>query len=105
MKACLSEPACPVAYRPHYREYVIWMERPTDDDFGRAQTLSFCPWCGSKLPASLRDALFDELEDLAGGEIDDYFLALTRAPSKYRSAGWWQDRYDFDGNLTLDDQN
>jgi hypothetical protein len=37
--------------------------------------LAFCPWCGSKLPASLRHEWFDELER---GNIDPYGPEVPR---------------------------
>ena len=97
MLACLSDPSVPVDYRPRYREYVLWIERPEGREFGRAQLLAYCPWCGQELPTSLRDHLFDELDEVEGGELDDYFAALETAPGKYQSDAWWRGRYDWHG--------
>lgn len=48
--------------------------------------LAYCPWCGSRLPASLRDQWFNELErrniDPDGTEIPNQFL----------TAEWYRDR-------------
>ena len=46
------------------------------------QALFFCPWCGEKLPSSLRDRWFDELE--AAG-IDP---ATHPIPEPYRTGAW-----------------
>ncbi|HEY1189121.1 MAG TPA: hypothetical protein VGE74_15815 [Gemmata sp.] len=45
--------------------------------------IRFCPWCGTRLPASLRDEWFAELErhgiDPSAGEV----------PAAFRSSAWW----------------
>ncbi len=45
--------------------------------------ITHCPWCGTRLPESRRDAYFDELERLG--------LAIWRddLPERYRRPGWW----------------
>lgn len=102
MLACLGDPAVPVDYRPQYREYVVWVEKPSDREFGRAQSLLYCPWCGQELPTSLRDQLFDEIDALNGAEeVDDYFEALAAAPARYQSDAWWKGRYDSRGRTSL----
>ena len=42
--------------------------------------IKFCPWCGSKLPESMRDRWFEELaalgfDDPGGQEIPERFLS------------------------------
>lgn len=100
MLACLKDPIVPVAYRSHFREYFFWIEKPTELNFGMAQSFAFCPFCGLALPASLREQLFDELEELHDGEVDDYFNALELAPDRYKSDEWWRGRYDAHGDRT-----
>jgi hypothetical protein len=41
--------------------------------------LSFCPWCGTKLPESQRDRWFDETEALGNPDI---------LPARYETAEW-----------------
>jgi hypothetical protein len=53
------------------------------DGGSSVQLISFCPWCGSKLPSSLREQWFDEIEALG---VDP---ATGPIPSKYQSDEWW----------------
>ncbi len=47
-----------------FREYGIHvLDGKGDRPGGSKITLTFCPWCGLKLPASTRDEYFDALED------------------------------------------
>ncbi|CAG8836896.1 1952_t:CDS:1, partial [Racocetra persica] len=46
-------------YIPQFREYFIDIK----DEYGGAVLLiSYCPWCGKKLPKGLREEFFDILE-------------------------------------------
>jgi len=45
--------------------------------------ISFCPWCGTKLPKSERDEWFNQLEQLG---YDDPFS--QNIPTKFQSAKW-----------------
>ncbi|WP_299724271.1 hypothetical protein [uncultured Tateyamaria sp.] len=49
--------------------------------------ISFCPFCGTKLPPSKRDDWFDELEALG---FDEPLLASEELPEKYKSGAWRQ---------------
>ena len=68
-----------VVYVPKFREYGIRIL----DGGTSFQILIFCPWCGKKLPESLRDIWFDKLEHLgidpSGNDI----------PPEYSDAHWW----------------
>ena len=46
-----------VLFRPEYQEYGIIIH----DGGSSTVVMSFCPWCGTKLPESQRDRWFDEL--------------------------------------------
>lgn len=46
--------------------------------------ISFCPWCGTRLPESQRDRWFDELEALG---VDPW---TDEAPVEYRDGRWLQ---------------
>ncbi|MBE1589698.1 hypothetical protein H4W80_007956 [Nonomuraea angiospora] len=46
--------------------------------------ISFCPWCGTRLPDSRRDRWFDELEALGIDPGDD------EIPIEYRDGRWLQ---------------
>jgi hypothetical protein len=47
------------------------------------RSISFCPWCGSRLPGSKRDRWFEELEALG---FDDPLQ--QDIPLKYESGEW-----------------
>ena len=44
-------PDCLIHYSPRYREYGIIIH----DGGSSFVRIAFCPWCGAKLPGSLRD--------------------------------------------------
>jgi hypothetical protein len=77
MKMAVADPDIPIVYTPKFREYGV---RVLD---GGSSTLGFmfCPWCGQRLPESLRDVWFDELErrgiDPADGNIPAEFSDET----------------------------
>ena len=77
----ISENEFGFVYIGKYREYGLKYR----DGGSSYQLINFCPWCGKKLPSSLRDKLFDQLEqqgiDLLGSNI----------PSCYDSDEWWID--------------
>ncbi|GKS96693.1 hypothetical protein [Acidovorax sp. SUPP2825] len=62
---------------PKFREYGI-----TYGNGGSYQAIDYCPWCGEKLPPSLRAAWFDVL-DRIGLEPED------NIPLEMQSEAWW----------------
>jgi hypothetical protein len=74
MRYALDEPSVPLVWTPKFREIGIWVLDGGDSNI----VIVFCPWCGNKLPESLRNAWFDELErrniDPAEDEIPPQFL-------------------------------
>lgn len=81
MEAHLSGDKLPLCYVPKFREYGIRYN--TASSF---QLLHYCPWCGVKLPISLRDRYFDELDAL-GMDPDDPNL-----PERYKSDAWYKEK-------------
>ena len=70
-----------VLYKKQFREYGIRIL-----DGGNSFILiSYCPWCGKKLPLSLRDKWFDLIFAL-GLDPDQSDL-----PEEYYSDKWWID--------------
>lgn len=69
-----------VVYIPEFREYGIRIL----DGGTSIQTIQFCPWCGARLPNSLRDAWFEELERL-GLEPESEEL-----PDRLKTDEWWK---------------
>ena len=60
MRSAIDQEEVPIVYVPKYREFGIRIL-----DGGTSYiVLVFCPWCGKRLPESLRDAWFEELERL-----------------------------------------
>lgn len=75
----LAEGSVSIIYWPHFREYGI---RLVDQE--AIQGIAYCPWCGSKLPTSLRNARFDILEQLG------YPAGAKKIPSEFKSDEWWK---------------
>jgi len=70
-----------VVYIPKFREYGL----PILDGGTSFIAIVFCPWCGARLPDSLRNEWFDALEkhglDPDGGDI----------PEKFVTDRWWKE--------------
>jgi hypothetical protein len=73
-----------IVYIPKFREYGIRIL----DGGTSSKVIIFCPWCGIRLPASLRDAWFVEIERL-GLEPDSPFL-----PLRFKTDAWWNSQED-----------
>lgn len=71
-----------IVYVDHLREYGIRIL----DGGSSFQLVQFCPWCGTRLPASVRDAWFKKLDEL-GLEPED-----PAVPEDMRSGLWWRSR-------------
>jgi hypothetical protein len=75
---------CPdalVSYSTRFNEYGLIVH-----DGGTSSILiSFCPWCGVKLPASLRQRWFLELESLG---FDDPWT--QDIPERFKTDGWYR---------------
>lgn len=52
-------------------------------------SIFFCPWCGKKLPESLRDDWFDTLENMG---FDD--PRVQNIPEDFKSDAWWRKKYN-----------
>lgn len=79
-------------YSSTLREY--WVRLIDDyDELGiisnniAIQLIYFCPFCGTRLPESLRDQWVNELEALGFDEPFDQDI-----PSDYTSGAWWKNR-------------
>jgi hypothetical protein len=88
--ACEQHPdplACPdklVEFVPRFNEYGL-LVRDGEDGYASSHiAIAFCPWCGASLPASLRDAFFDRMEQLG---ID---YPNEEPPPEYRDSSWWE---------------
>jgi len=76
---------CPDAlleYVPKFDEYGIIIH----DGGASLHAISFCPWCGKRLPDSKRDRWFEELERLGLDPDGDGI------PEQLLSDSWWSGR-------------
>jgi hypothetical protein len=78
----LSEGEVAVTYSLKFREYGIRYL----DGGSATQLIHYCPWCGARLPESLRDKWFDEVFAL-GLEPGD-----PRLPEQYKSDEWYKNK-------------
>ncbi|MDM8532019.1 hypothetical protein QUF63_12680 [Anaerolineales bacterium HSG25] len=81
MEFHLQEGEVALLYLPKFREYGIQIL----DGGSSFQEIYYCPWCGKKLPSSLRDQWFNQIEAL-GHEWGDEDI-----PAKYLSSEWWRE--------------
>ena len=70
-----------VSYVPKFDEYGLLVHDGGSSVIG----IAFCPWCGSKLPESLRDKWFEELE--LKGFKDPTSEAI---PEEYTDERWYK---------------
>jgi len=74
-----------IGYSPRVREYFIRLAYDVPDDSLRpVQLIQFCPWCGSKLPTSLRDEWCERMEALGLEPLMD------QAPPELATDTWWR---------------
>ena len=79
MAQTAHDPDMPIDFSPQFREYGIRIL----DGGTSYQAMSFCPWCGKRLPASLRDQWFEELEKLGLDPAEDAI------PPEYSDERWY----------------
>lgn len=84
MELAVVGPEYPIHYSPKLREFGV---RILDGGSSRLM-ISFCPWCGQKLPDSLRDDWFDRLENLGIHPSED------EVPAEFTDDRWWRDQCD-----------
>jgi hypothetical protein len=81
LKNAVEDEDIAISYAKKFREYGI---RILDGGSSRLR-INFCPWCGQRLPNSLRDAWFDELE-LRGIDPDADIV-----PDEFSDDRWYRD--------------
>ena len=87
MEDFLDDTRIPVQYYSISREYGVSLKGSS-----AIQLLSYCPWCGKKLPESLRDEYYDILEkeyELDSYDINDH---PEKIPQEFKSDEWWKKR-------------
>ena len=77
-----------IVYIPEFREYGV----PVRDGGSSFLEMGYCPWCGKKLPGSLREEYFAVLERSG----ISYPCPQDQLPEAMRSEKWWQgdEKYD-----------
>lgn len=93
MSIQLQDERVPIEYTPRFRTYGLIVGSST------IQRLDYCPWCGTKLPESLRDLWFETLEKLMGETIYDIAFDSNRfgeIPQKFQSEEWWANDVETD---------
>ncbi len=78
----VADEASPIGYSPVFREWFYPHNKHSQ------QCLRHCPFCGARLPESLRGAYFDRLDEL-GYEAEAYWE--DRVPEELKSDAWWRD--------------
>jgi hypothetical protein len=69
-----------IIYIPRFREFGISIL----DGGTSFQAITFCPWCGTELPKSLRTEWFSRVEEMG---MDPYDPAL---PQSMTTDAWWK---------------
>jgi hypothetical protein len=70
-----------VEFVPRFREYGITVPGQSES----ITLIEFCPWCGTRLPSSLRKQWFEQIDRLGIDETKDPI------PRKLRSSTWYQE--------------
>ncbi len=78
----VANPEIPIVYIPKFREYGISIL----DGGSSFLEMSYCPFTGKKLPESLRNRWFDEVEKL-GMEPGD-----SSIPEVFNDERWWKEK-------------
>jgi hypothetical protein len=79
MRDAIDDLDVPLIYTPKFREVGIRVFDGGDSSI----LIRYCPWCGERLPESLRSQWVDELENL---HIDPYGDAI---PAQYLTDRWY----------------
>ena len=79
MKTHLNNGEVSINYVAKFREYGIkYLDGGTS-----FQQILYCPWCGEKLPESLRDQWFDKIRE------SGYEPEQENIPDEYKTDKWW----------------
>ncbi len=84
----LNENSIGIAYNMVFREY--YFKRKKNEVI---TLIWYCPWCGHKLPDSLRATFFDIIENEYGIETNIFeVLKHPNLPKEFKSDEWWKKR-------------
>ncbi|MEQ8767395.1 MAG: hypothetical protein RL885_26025 [Planctomycetota bacterium] len=85
LKASLADPAVPLSESLRFREIGIDIQ----DGGTSFLVIQYCPWCGTRLPDSLRDEWFDRLESM-GIDTDLAFGIDPPIPPEFLTDDWYR---------------
>ena len=93
MTEMIADGRFPVEYGPMFREYAISAVKEGERHIVHQQ-MFWCPWCGKKLPESLREKWFDAIEEMGLDDIDilSDIDGDPRVPEDMKSDAWWRKR-------------
>ncbi|MGV3616456.1 MAG: DUF6980 family protein [Fimbriimonas sp.] len=76
-----------VEFDPPLREWGIQIPNSMG---GGTVVFQHCPWCGVKLPNSLREVCYDELRAMSesGEDVPEW----EDRPPEYTTSRWWRER-------------
>jgi hypothetical protein len=81
---------CPLKYWPAQRTYVMLVDPTAVGAPRAADEIKFCPWCGTKLPASLMNDYINEIESLNIRNPKTGILDKRKIPRIFRTDEWWK---------------
>jgi hypothetical protein len=73
-----------LAYDDEKREFLI-LRLYTES----ADRLDYCPWCATRMPASLDEARYAAVEKIIPN-FDEFSTPRAQIPSALRSSAWWK---------------
>lgn len=87
MTEMVTDKGSRIGFIPKYREYYVERNGTTS-----IHSLDYCPWCGAKLPESLREAWFDTLKNEYA--LDDPWDHEQEKliPQEFNTNEWWKKR-------------
>lgn len=88
MDQFLDDEQVPVRYSPKVREYSL----PLNNKRGVSQGFDYCPWCGTKLPDSLRQEYFSILREEYSVEDPLDPRDKHKIPKEFENDEWWKKR-------------
>jgi len=87
IKIAFSDQRVSIGYQPKYREYFLDMRKEKSIVY----LINNCPWCGKKLPKSLRKQWFSTLKKECNIK-DPWHKDESRVPEEFKTDEWWKKR-------------
>lgn len=77
---------------PLYHSKILRSYELKDLESQIVYSMSYCPWCGSKLPEDLGDTFFDIMMEMLGEDVDLLDIDTDTLPKEFQSDEWWKKR-------------